>query len=290
MSIQQAQSRIKSLQKELTRLNKRRSDKSKQIADKMSRTVRLRSELGRTSSQSMLQNKSRQIERLEKEVSNLQRDVSDVEKQIADKTEKLHKAQNNFYDEQGREQKKLEQLLERESLDRQAREQQLLSGLKQAIPLTGTALPLSEAPASLTSGVIEPSYDAFICHASEDKDELVRPLAEELIARGLNVWYDDFVLQVGDSLRRSIDKGLAKSQFGIVVLSPSFFAKDWPQYELDGLVAKEMNGQKVILPLWHRVSKNDVFGYSPTLADRVALNTTTYTIQELAERLAEAIG
>src|ERR1051325_3140270 len=82
------------------------------------------------------------------------------------------------------------------------------------------------------AAVLPADYDAFICHASEDKDDLVRPLAEGLMKLGHKIWYDEFQLRVGDSLRRSIDKGLARSRFGIVVLSPSFFAKNWPQYEL----------------------------------------------------------
>jgi hypothetical protein len=123
-----------------------------------------------------------------------------------------------------------------------------------------------------------------------DKESLVRPLAEELQSRGLAIWYDEFELRVGDSLRRSIDRGLAESRFGIVVLSPAFFAKEWPQYELDGLVAKEMGGSKVILPLWHKVSKDEVLGYSPALAGRLALSTSEYQIAELAEKLSREIN
>ena len=92
------------------------------------------------------------------------------------------------------------------------------------------------------------AYDAFISHASEDKD-LVRPLATILREMGFAIWYDEFELRVGDSLRRSIDRGLAGSRVGVVVLSPAFFAKNWPQYELDGLVVKENAAGKVILPL-----------------------------------------
>ena len=50
-------------------------------------------------------------------------------------------------------------------------------------------------------------YDVFISHASEDKDTVVRPLANALLQRGLKVWYDEFELKIGDSLRRKIDKG-----------------------------------------------------------------------------------
>lgn len=133
-------------------------------------------------------------------------------------------------------------------------------------------------------------HDAFISHASEDKEALVNPLAEKLTAAGFDIWYDDFQLTVGDSLRRSIDEGLAHSRFGIVVLSPDFFAKNWPQYELDGLVNREMNeGTKVILPLWHKVSKDEVRSYSPSLADKIALNTAVYTLGELVEQLSKVL-
>ena len=118
---------------------------------------------------------------------------------------------------------------------------------------------------------------------------MVRPLAEKLQKAGFSIWYDEFQLKVGDSLRRSIDKGLARSRFGIVVLSPDFFAKNWPQYELDGLVAREMKGGRIILPLWHKVSKDEVLHYSPPLADRVALNTAMYTIDELAQKLSDVL-
>lgn len=92
-------------------------------------------------------------------------------------------------------------------------------------------------------------YDAFISHASEDKASLVRPLARALRKMGFHIWFDEFELKVGDSLRQSIDKGLVNSRYGIVVLSKAFFAKNWPEYELNALTAREIEGRKVILPV-----------------------------------------
>lgn len=117
-------------------------------------------------------------------------------------------------------------------------------------------------------------YDAFIAYASEDKKDFVRPLAKELIKRGLKIWYDEFSLKLGDSLRRSIDRGLAESDYGIVVLSPNFFRKKWPQDELNGLVARETIDQKVVLPIWHKLSEGEVARYSLTLADRKAAKSS----------------
>jgi hypothetical protein len=118
-------------------------------------------------------------------------------------------------------------------------------------------------------------YDAFICHANEDKVNFVRPLAEALSARHLVIWYDEFSLNVGDSLRQAIDEGLAKSRFGIVVLSRAFFAKGWPQRELNGLVARQMaENRALILPIWHDITRDEILRISPPMADLMALNSS----------------
>jgi hypothetical protein len=116
-------------------------------------------------------------------------------------------------------------------------------------------------------------WDAFISHASEDKDVVVS-LAALLRRAGLKIWLDKHVLRIGDSLREKIDQGLADSRFGIVVLSPHFLAKQWPKRELNGLMALEESGQKVILPVWHEIEKDNILKYSPILADRLASNTS----------------
>ena len=115
-------------------------------------------------------------------------------------------------------------------------------------------------------------WDLFISHAAEDKDEIARPLAQALIVQGVKVWFDETELKLGDSLRRSIDHGLSQSRFGLVILSPDFFRKEWPQKELDGLVAREDQG-KVILPVWHKVGRKEIHAYSTLLSDRLGVST-----------------
>ena len=132
-------------------------------------------------------------------------------------------------------------------------------------------------------------YDVFISHASEDKDAVVRPLATALQNKGIRVWYDEFEMRIGDSLRRKIDQGLANSRFGIVVISSFFIKKGWTNYELDGLMTKAISGQQVLLPIWHNISKQEVINFSPSLADKVARNTSQQTVQEIADEIAEMI-
>jgi hypothetical protein len=132
-------------------------------------------------------------------------------------------------------------------------------------------------------------WDVFISHASEDKAAVVRPLAEALRQRGVEVWYDEFELRIGDSLRRKIDAGLARSKFGIVVLSRSFFAKGWPQYELDGIISRSVSGEQTLLPIWHEITKDEVMAQSPSLVDKIARNTAQFTIEEIADEIAEVV-
>jgi hypothetical protein len=156
--------------------------------------------------------------------------------------------------------------------------------------------PQSHAQASIEPVTIsnesEAQRDVFISHASEDKDVIARPIAEELLRRGHSIWFDEFELTLGDSLRRSIDRGLAESRFGLVILSPSFFAKKWPQRELDGLTTREIEGPtKVILPVWHEVDHAYVAKFSPTLADKLAAQSTVglpVIVHEIERALAKA--
>jgi len=133
------------------------------------------------------------------------------------------------------------------------------------------------------------NFDVFISHASEDKNAVVRPLAAALNNGGLKVWYDEFELKIGDSLRRKIDTGLAKSRFGVIVLSRSFFGKGWTNYELDGLVTRAVTGEQILLPIWHEITKQELIDYSASLADKVARSTGTHTIEEIATEIIEVV-
>ncbi len=132
-------------------------------------------------------------------------------------------------------------------------------------------------------------WDVFICHASEDKEDFVRGLANSLAETGLSVWYDETSIKVGDSLRRKIDDGLANSRFGVVVLSKHFFEKNWPQRELDGLISKEIAGTKVVLPVWHKVTLEEVKAKSPMLSGLVSADSSK-GLDVVVRQLREAMG
>lgn len=131
-------------------------------------------------------------------------------------------------------------------------------------------------------------WDVFISYANEDKATVVL-LAAELDAQGVKPWFDKTELTMGIGLRRSIDYGLAHSRFGVVFMSHSFFSKEWPQRELDGLVALQVDGRQRVLPVWHGLTHDDVLGYSPMLADTIAARTSDSTIEEIAAEIARIV-
>lgn len=132
--------------------------------------------------------------------------------------------------------------------------------------------------------------DFFISFAGEDRASVAQPLALALQARGFSVWFDEFELAVGDSLSAKIDEGLAKSRFGVVILSKSFFRKNWPRRELAGLTARQTStGTKVTLPVWHGVEHSDVVRFSPPLADLKATSTAK-GIDQVADDVLSGSG
>jgi TIR domain len=130
----------------------------------------------------------------------------------------------------------------------------------------------------------------FISHASEDKEEIARPLAEFLIKEGVEVWFDQYELKLGDHLRESIDAGLKASDYGIVILSRNFFNKQWQVYELDALITIERTyAKKKILPIWHKIDKEDIIAYSPSLANKIAAKSDM-GIDKVVSDVLNAIG
>lgn len=220
-----------------------------------------------------LTRKNDEISRLEKDKSTKLKSLADKQKKKLDLQSKLNKEEQKERDKVKKEQKEMltiQQQITREMTKQKAHSLHSIDIFK----------------ATQTENVI---CDVFVSHASEDKEDFVRPFVTCLKESGISVWYDESSLRIGDSLRRSIDNGLKNSRYGIVVLSEAFFKKEWPQRELDGLFAREVNGEKVILPIWHKISKNEVLKFSPIIADMLALNTSNFTIEEIAKQISERV-
>lgn len=282
MSVQSNQSSINRIDKEIASLEKKLADESKKELDKTKRFYQIDKSINKNTSLSSLRSKQNQMLRLQGDIAKSLKIKADLTKKIVDKKSRRIQYQKQLERDLNAERKKQEQADKRRRQEELRHQREITSEIqRQKFHSTN----FSSRPTEIKTK----KFDFFISHASEDKEDFVRPLVEKLRDLGLQIWYDDFQLTVGDSLRRSIDDGLKNSKYGIVVLSSAFFEKNWPQYELDGLVTREMNGVKVILPIWHKVSKDEVISYSPTLADKVALNTSLLSIGDIANQLKELI-
>ncbi len=220
-----------------------------------------------------LTKKNEEINKLEKDKSIKSKSLADKQKKKLELQSKLNKEEQKERDKAKKEQKEMFTLQQQITREMERQKMQTLLSFEVLKPQ-----PINQT-----------TYDVFVSHASEDKEDFVREFVKCLQQNGLKVWYDEFTLRVGDSLRRSIDNGLKNSRYGIVVLSEAFFNKEWPQRELDGLFAREVNGEKVILPIWHKISKNEVLKFSPIIADMLALNTSSFTIEEIAKEISERV-
>jgi hypothetical protein len=248
----------------------RKSKEAHSILTKISREKDLKRVI--TYQKDLLRN-NEEISKLEKDKSNKAKTLADKQKKKLDLQSKLNKEEQKERDKTKKEQKEILTLQQQITREMEKQKTQSLHSFDVLKPK-----PIEQS-----------NYDVFVSHASEDKDEFVRDFVKCLQENGLNVWYDEFTLRVGDSLRRSIDNGLRNSRYGIVVLSEAFFSKEWPQRELDGLFAREVNGEKVILPIWHKISKNEVLRFSPIIADMLALNTASFTIEEIAKEISDRV-
>lgn len=135
-------------------------------------------------------------------------------------------------------------------------------------------------------------YDVFISHANLDKEDVVNELVKQLHNLGIKVWVDKNNIAWGSSSRASMDEGLKKDRYGIVILSSNYIAEDryWTKAEMDALFQLESaTGRKILLPVWHRLDIEDVMAFSPLIASRNALNTATMTIAEIAIQVAKII-
>jgi hypothetical protein len=282
MSIESISSQIAAIDREINNLEREIQNFDSDLGRKNKDAATITEKISREKDIKRFAALSKDLARKNDEINNLEKRKTPKTKSLADKQKKkrdllvsLNKEEKKERDKSKNEQKEILNIQKQITQEIESRQRMSLQSLDKFIPLN--------------TEKTEKQYDVFISHASEDKDDFVRPFATLLKEKGLKVWYDEFELKIGDKLRRKIDEGLSKTRYGVVVLSNFFFAKEWPQKELDGLFAIEDNGQDVILPIWHKISKNEVLKYSPTIAGILALNTSSFSIAEIAEKIVEKV-
>lgn len=276
MSIDQYQRTVNSLDKEIADLEKKKAEKDKDCADLQNKINSAQKSITKHSSQSTINSKMRQIASHESDKAKKSKESAELGKKIADKRKKRNEAYMKLQKEQQNEQKKQERANQRLQASYESRIEELQHQLAMSV-----TVPQQNSVAS------DEEYDVFVSHAWEDKEDFVDEFVSELRKQGLRVWYDTDKLKWGDAMREKIDKGLSKSRYGVVVLSPNYIAehKYWTKAELNGLFQVETINGKTILPIWHNLTKKQVTEYSPIIADRKAMTTALMTPEEIAIEL-----
>lgn len=253
------------------------------IAAKRKRATDARRAAQRSKSVSTVRLRNAEADRAEGEANSAEKKRADLERKRANLEGKIAKAQIDV-DQKTVEQKKALTTIQRQNARAASQfTPSSISGFEVAThPLGGATPPPAVTPSA--------TVDVFLSHASEDKDSIARPLKDALEARGLSVWFDEIRIKIGQSIRQEIEKGIANARFGVVVISPDFFRKQWTQAELDALFSRKMNsGQNLILPIWHHVSKDEVLAQSPLLAGILALNSALMTVEEMSVAIDEVV-
>lgn len=131
--------------------------------------------------------------------------------------------------------------------------------------------------------MISKNYDVFISHATDDKLKFVNKLRNKIKIVTEKVWYDNDSISWGESLSAKIDNGLQNCEFGIIVLSPSFFNSSWCDKELQGLYERQKKeGAKILLPIMYKTDIKKIAKKYSYLTDFLILDSKKYSIDEIA--------
>ena len=133
-------------------------------------------------------------------------------------------------------------------------------------------------------------YDVFISHASSDKEEYVNNLKSSIDKLGVNVFYDKDTIQWGDEWKKKLLEGIKTAEFAIIVISEKFFGREWTEKELnDFLKRQNSNGQKIILPILHKISFDQLKEQYPSIADIQAIDSNKYSCDQIALLFAKQL-
>ncbi|MCD8788819.1 toll/interleukin-1 receptor domain-containing protein [Mammaliicoccus sciuri] len=262
--------------------------KSKKISSKMSKLTddikRLEQKIERISKKrnptrsninDITRNRKKIVEK-QKELSKLYKDHSKSETIIIETRTKIDKEQTKKLNQ-------LEKTISNSKKDNQNLMTHLLSNSDQL-----NALSEQVKQSSNKKELIE--YDVFLSHSNLDKEEYVSELSDKLTNKGLKVFEDEKVFEIGQSQTQMMNMGILNSRFVVVFLSRNFIESGWSKYEFISFLNREINEKNIIiLPIWHDISIEEVREYNPYLVDKHALSTSKYTIDEMVEKINSVV-
>lgn len=280
MSVDQYQRSVNSLDKEIADLEKKKANTDKKAAEEDKKAASVN--ISKNASASTIKSKMNEIARHKDAANKARADSASIGKKIADKRKRRNEAYARLQKAEDDEAKKQLRATKRMQAAYESRIAELEAQT--------TSMSISHSDSSEEVDEHK-EYDVFVSHAWEDKESFVDEFVQALRDRNLRVWYDTSKMKWGDSMRAKIDEGLGHSKFGIAVLSPDYISdgKYWTKTELDGLFQLESINGKMLLPIWHKLTKKEVMDFSPIIAGKLAMNTASMTPEEIADKLVELL-
>ena len=283
MSLETYQRSLNNLDNDIAVLEKKKASLERKVAEESKKAASV--SISKNASAYTVSSKMREIERHNAEARKAGVESAKIQEKIASKSAERLKVSQRLQ----KEQEKLSVKLRKE-------QNNVIDGIqknyeKRIIDLERLSLPAIMRPIQIQEDLQLPEYDVFISHAGEDKESFVDEFVEKLRKLKVKVWYDTSELKWGDSLRHRIDEGLKRSKFGIAIISPNYIAegKYWTKEEFNALFQRESINGKVLLPIWHNITKQEVMNFSPMLADKKAMTTANMTSEEIACELAKLL-
>lgn len=286
MSISSIQSTIQRYRKEINDLSTKIADKRKRTSEAEAKANNAVSDARKSKSSSTVRSKIAESERFAKEATKYQKEMSDLERKRAEKEKLLLAEEKKLIKEKESEEKK-RQKAQQKVADANERKMKSLTQTVKSVQIEQTKMRQIYPLLNVSS---EEAYDVFISHASEDKEPFVDSLVEALLQRGVKVWYDRKILTWGRSIRQNIDLGLRQSKFAIIVLSEFYIQKYWTQKEFNALFSLGSQLGEFLLPIWHNITPERAKEFSPMLSDAIALISSNYTIEEIADMFVEKLN
>ena len=130
--------------------------------------------------------------------------------------------------------------------------------------------------------------DVFLCHAWGDRKEAAKELHDLLEAAGVKVWFSEKDLGLGVPMMRAIDKGLANSRIGLVLVTPAMLERLPKESVADKELSTLLAGNQLI-PIVHNTSYEALRNVSPMLASRTGLDTSEDSMKVVAKKIAELV-
>lgn len=278
------------IDKDIADQEKKKAGFDKKASDLENKIIDTQKSIKSTTSSSMVSSKRRQIEGYGKDKAKAVQDSANCTDKISKLREKRNSKNQQYQKALADEQKASAKKQSQQMKSIQDKYESRIRDLETQLSASVTSAVNNMSEENFASDG-EESYDVFISHASEDKEDFVDELVDEMRKLDIKVWYDTTAIKWGDSIRAKIDEGLRKSKFGIAVLSPAYIAegKYWTKAELDALFQNDSAYGKRLLPIWYNLTYDDLMNYSPMLAGRKGLQSKYVTTAGMAQQFRELL-